>query len=187
MSAVTSAFRDSEHSPACSGCPLRADFCLRIRSSAWRTERHRTRRRQATRAISSSAMMTWRHLPEEASRDPTAIKAAVEGVVADLVFELEAERSIRNQLRKRVTDRRRDARRTCVLDLTEARTRPPEARRDWRSPLIAGSYQAIAPPPGCRYSAVKSAVRRGRRVNVRAKRPVLLSEELCYCFTRLDP
>jgi len=36
-------------------------------------------------------------LPEEASRDPAAIKAAVEGLMADAVFELEAERSVRPQ------------------------------------------------------------------------------------------
>jgi hypothetical protein len=43
------------------------------------------------------------YLPEEASQDPAALKAVIEGVIADLVFELEAERSTRNQLRKRVT------------------------------------------------------------------------------------
>ena len=82
MSAVTSAFPDSGHSPACQGCPLRADFCLRIR-----TERYRARRRQGTRCIlvdvsegDVAALVARSYLPEEASRDPAAIKAAIEGV-----------------------------------------------------------------------------------------------------------
>ncbi len=45
-------------------------------------------------------------MPEEASGDPAAIKAAIESVMADLVFDLEAEKPVRNQLRKRVTARR---------------------------------------------------------------------------------
>jgi type I restriction enzyme, R subunit len=49
------------------------------------------------------------YMPVEASHDPAAIKAAIEGLIADAVFELEAERSTRNQLRKRVTPRHRDA------------------------------------------------------------------------------
>jgi hypothetical protein len=48
-------------------------------------------------------------VPEEASRDPAAIKTAIEGLMADLVFELEAERSTRNQVGKRVTARDRNA------------------------------------------------------------------------------
>ena len=39
------------------------------------------------------ALVARSYLPEEASRDPAAIKAAIEGVIADMVFELEAERS----------------------------------------------------------------------------------------------
>jgi hypothetical protein len=50
-----------------------------------------------------AALVARSYLPEEASRDPAAIKAAIEGVIADVVFELEAERSSRNQLGKRVT------------------------------------------------------------------------------------
>lgn len=42
-------------------------------------------------------------LPEEASRDPAAIKAAVEGLMADVAFELEAERSTLSLRGKRVT------------------------------------------------------------------------------------
>ena len=56
-----------------------------------------------------AALVTRSYLPEEASRDPAAIKAAVECLMADVVFELEAERSARKQLRKRVTAQRRDA------------------------------------------------------------------------------
>jgi amidase len=40
---------------------------------------------------------------KEVSRDPVAIKEAIEGLMADLVFELEAENSARNQVGKRVT------------------------------------------------------------------------------------
>ena len=56
-----------------------------------------------------AALVARSYLPEEASRDSTAIKAAIEGFMSDVAFELEAERSTRNQLRKRVTTRRRDA------------------------------------------------------------------------------
>ena len=52
-----------------------------------------------------AALVARGHLPGEASRDPAAIKAAIEGLIADLVFELKAERSARNQLGKRVTTR----------------------------------------------------------------------------------
>jgi hypothetical protein len=45
------------------------------------------------------------HLPQEASRDPGAIKGAVEGLMADVAFELEAERSTRSLRGKRVTTR----------------------------------------------------------------------------------
>ena len=55
------------------------------------------------------ALIARGHLPEEASQDPAAIKAAIEGVIADMIFEMEAERSARNQLGKRVTTRHRDA------------------------------------------------------------------------------
>ena len=44
-----------------------------------------------------AALVARSYLPEEASRDPQAIKAAVEGVIADVVFELQTERSTRNQ------------------------------------------------------------------------------------------
>ncbi len=81
-----------------------------------RTRRHRARRRQGMRCIlvdvsetDVAALVARSYLPEEASRDPAAIKAAIEGLVADLVFDLETERSTRNQLGKRVTTRRRDA------------------------------------------------------------------------------
>jgi len=86
------------------------------RSSAERTQRHRARRRQGTRCIlvdvsesDVAAFVARSYLPEEASRDPAAIKAAIEGVIADVVFELEAERSTRKQLGKPVTTRHRDA------------------------------------------------------------------------------
>jgi hypothetical protein len=49
------------------------------------------------------------HLPQEASRDPGAIKGTVEGLMADVAFELEAERSTRRLRWKRVTTRHRDA------------------------------------------------------------------------------
>ena len=55
------------------------------------------------------AALVARALPGEASRDPAAIKAAIQGLIADLVFELKAERSARNRLGKRVTTRDRDA------------------------------------------------------------------------------
>lgn len=81
-----------------------------------RTQRYRARRRQGTRCIlvnvsedDVTAPVARSYLPEEASRDPAAIKAAVEGLVADVVFELETERSIRSQRGKRVTARHRDA------------------------------------------------------------------------------
>jgi hypothetical protein len=80
------------------------------RSSVARTQRYRARRRRGTRCIrldvsegNVAALVARSYLPEEASRDPAAIKDAIEGVIADMVFELEAERSTRNQLRKRVT------------------------------------------------------------------------------------
>ena len=86
------------------------------RSSVARTQRYRARRRQGTRCIlvdvsetDVAALVARSYLPEEASQDPAAIKAAIEGVIADMVFELEAERCARNQLRKRVTAQRRDA------------------------------------------------------------------------------
>ena len=55
----------------------------------------------------------WRpcYLPEGGSRDPAAIKAAIETLetlMSDVVFELETERSTRNH-GKRVTTRHRDA------------------------------------------------------------------------------
>ena len=56
-----------------------------------------------------AAFVARSYLPEEASRDPAAIKAAIEGVIADMVFELEAERSARSLRGKRVTTRHRDA------------------------------------------------------------------------------
>jgi hypothetical protein len=72
------------------------------RSSVARTQRYRARRRQGTRCIlvdvsegDVAALVARGHLPEEASRDPAAIKAAVEGLMADVVFELEAERADR--------------------------------------------------------------------------------------------
>ena len=81
-----------------------------------RTQRYRVRRGQGRRCIlvdvsetDVAALVTRCYLPEEASRDPAAIKAAVEGLMADAVFELEAERSTRNRLGKRVTTRDRDA------------------------------------------------------------------------------
>ena len=55
------------------------------------------------------ALIARGHLPEEASQDPAAIKAAIEGVIADMIFELEAERSTRNRIGKRVTTRHRHA------------------------------------------------------------------------------
>jgi len=86
------------------------------RSSAARTQRHRARRRQGTRCIlvdvsesDVAALVARSYLPEESSRDPAAIKAAIEGVIADVVFDLEAERSARTQLGKRVTTREGDA------------------------------------------------------------------------------
>ena len=56
-----------------------------------------------------AALVTRCYLPEEASRDPAAIKAAVEGLMADAVFELEAERSTRGLRMKTRTTRHRDA------------------------------------------------------------------------------
>jgi len=86
------------------------------RSSATRTQRYRARRRQGSRCIlvdvsedDVAALVARSYLPKEASRDPAAIKAAVEGLVADVVFELEAERSARSLRGKRVTTRHRDA------------------------------------------------------------------------------
>ena len=88
------------------------------RSSVARTRRYRARQRQGTVAFAStSARLTsrpWSPVPKEASRDPTAIKAAIkaaiEGLMSDVVFELEAERSTRKQqLEKRVTARPCDA------------------------------------------------------------------------------
>ena len=38
-----------------------------------------------------AALVVRSYLPEEASRDPAAIKAAIEGLMSDVVFELEAE------------------------------------------------------------------------------------------------
>ena len=81
-----------------------------------RTQRYRASRRQGTRCITVDsnesdfvAPVARSYVPEEASRDPAAIKTAIEGLMADLVFELEAERATRSQLGKRVTTRRRDA------------------------------------------------------------------------------
>ena len=81
-----------------------------------RTRRYRARRRQGTRCIlvdvnetDVAALVSRSYLPEEASRDPSAIKAAIEGLMADVGFELETERFIRNELKKRVTVRHRDA------------------------------------------------------------------------------
>jgi hypothetical protein len=75
------------------------------RSSAARTQRYRARQRQGTRCIlvdvsetEVAALVARSYLPEEASRDPAAIKAAIEGLMGDMVFDLEAERSTRNQL-----------------------------------------------------------------------------------------
>ena len=87
------------------------------RSSVARTRRYRARQRQDTRCIrvdvsetDVAALVARSYLPKEASRDPTAIKAAIEGLMSDVVFELEAERSIRKQqLGKRVTARPCDA------------------------------------------------------------------------------
>lgn len=56
-----------------------------------------------------AALVVRRYLPEEASRDPAAIKAAIEGLMSDVAFELETERSARNKVEKRVTARQRDA------------------------------------------------------------------------------
>jgi len=56
-----------------------------------------------------AALVARSYLPEEASGDPAAIKAAIESVMADLVFDLETERSTRNPLGKPVTTRHRDA------------------------------------------------------------------------------
>ena len=85
-------------------------------SSTERSRRHRRRRRDGTRCITVhvnksdlEALIARGHLLEEASQDPAAIKAAVEGLMSDVVFELETERSNRNQLGKRVTTRKRDA------------------------------------------------------------------------------
>ena len=47
-----------------------------------------------------AALVARSYLPEEASCDAAAIKAAVESVMADLVFDLETERVTRNQLGK---------------------------------------------------------------------------------------
>jgi hypothetical protein len=55
-----------------------------------------------------AALVARGHLPEEASRDPAAIMAAVECLMSDVVFELETERFTRNH-GKRVTARHRDA------------------------------------------------------------------------------
>ena len=43
-----------------------------------------------------AALVARSYLPEEASRDPAAIKAAIEGLMSDVVFDLEAERFTRN-------------------------------------------------------------------------------------------
>ena len=56
-----------------------------------------------------AALVARSYLPEEASRDPAAIKAAIEGLMSDVVFDLEAERFTRNHPGKRVTARQRDA------------------------------------------------------------------------------
>ena len=50
-----------------------------------------------------AALVARSYLPDDASHDSAAIKAAIEGLIGDLVFELEAERSTRNRLGKRVT------------------------------------------------------------------------------------
>ena len=85
-------------------------------SSAARSRRHRTRRRQGTRCIlvdvseaDVAALVARSYLPEEASHDPAAIKAAIETLMSDVVFELETERSARSKVEKRVTARQRDA------------------------------------------------------------------------------
>jgi hypothetical protein len=56
-----------------------------------------------------AALVAGSHLPQEASRDPGAIKGTVEGLMADVAFELEAERSTSRLRWKRVTTRHRDA------------------------------------------------------------------------------
>jgi hypothetical protein len=85
------------------------------RSSAARVQHYRARRRQGTRCIlidvsegDVAALVARSYLPEEASRDPAAIKAAIEGLMSDVVFEVETERSTRNH-RKRVTAPHGDA------------------------------------------------------------------------------
>jgi hypothetical protein len=64
--------------------------------STERTRRYRQRRRRRTRCITVemneseiSALVVKGYLPEEASSDPKAIKAAIEALVSDLAFELE--------------------------------------------------------------------------------------------------
>jgi hypothetical protein len=49
------------------------------------------------------ALVARSYLPEEASRDPAVIKAAIECLISDAVFELETERFARTRARKRVT------------------------------------------------------------------------------------
>jgi hypothetical protein len=73
------------------------------RSAVARTRRYRARQRQGTRCIlvdvnegDVAALVARSYLSEEASRNPTAIKAAIEGLMSDVVFELETERSTRN-------------------------------------------------------------------------------------------
>jgi hypothetical protein len=71
-----------------------------VGSSTVRTKRYRARRRQGTRCITVylnedevRALVTRGYLPEEARRDPVAIRAAIEVVLSDLAFELDQERS----------------------------------------------------------------------------------------------
>ena len=87
------------------------------------------------------ALIARGHLPEEASQDPAAIKAAIEGLMSDVVFELETERSTRSQLGKRVTTRHpvtRDEPRDHRL--SEIRTPLPEVKPDRRPILMLARH-----------------------------------------------
>ncbi len=73
-----------------------SDDLLQPCASTERSRRHRRRRREGTRCIlvdvhqsDIAALVARGYLPEQGSRDPGAMKAAVEALIADLAFEVE--------------------------------------------------------------------------------------------------
>jgi hypothetical protein len=111
-----------------------------------RTQRYRARRRQGTRCIiidvsegDVAALVARSYLSEEASRNPSAIKAAIEGLMSDVVFELETERSTRST---------RNASRPHAVTrdglgghrLSEIRTSLPEVKPDRRLILMLARH-----------------------------------------------